>query len=117
MSRVEAPEVSRNNLADLVAWLNLGDVVVLLSRNCQGGTPYHRPGVDSEDPKTFRVIYMDISQHASLGDEGEWPWYFLDAAGAVRTCSPALQQMVLTRSAPNQFFFTLGYSALRFDAH
>lgn len=110
-SRLGLPEITENNLRDLCKCLELGDIVVLLTGNKRFMMPYCKPGVPSQDPNTFRVIYMDIGKMESLGLDGEWPWYFESSAGAVKYQQGDLIPRILACDLPHTFHFGLGFSA------
>ena len=63
---------SGNDLADIVAWLKLGNIVIIHANGY--GRTYRIPGL-----KAIRKIYVNVSSFPSLLDEDEWPWYIKDA--------------------------------------
>lgn len=108
-SRVGLPEITSNNLRDLCKCLEQGDIVVLLTGNKRYMMPYCKPEVPSQDPNTFRVIYMDIGKMESLGLGDEWPWYFESSAGAVKYQEGDLIPRILAEDLPHSFHFSLGF--------
>jgi|ERR1043165_2054200 hypothetical protein len=106
-TRLGRPKTSSNNLADLCKWLKMGDIVVLVSGNFM--MPYAQRHVPNQDPASFRVIYMDITSHASLGHEGEWPWYFDSSAKARKFTEGPLIERLRRKDFPHMFSFRLGY--------
>ena len=70
---LEEPEVSHNNLADVINWLKMGDIVMLHS-NLQNGQVYHKNCKENKESfDNKRLIWVNVSSMPSLLLEGEWP--------------------------------------------
>ena len=106
MARLECPETTSNNLADVLLWIKMGDCVVLVTDNGKY-MPYCQRSVFSEDPKTYRTIYVDISAMPALGNSEEWPWYILNNGGVFCT-DELMQKHILGNTHPNCYRLSLG---------
>jgi hypothetical protein len=63
---------TNNNLKDIIGWLKEGSILCLMTYN-KKIFYYSTETTDELDDTT--LIYVDISNHSSLMNEGEWPWY------------------------------------------
>lgn len=80
----EPLEITDNNLADVIQWLKKGHYVIIHS---QYGRFFHDCSLQfcNEDQieeflNHHRIIYLDVSSHSSLLDDGEWNVY-IEGAG------------------------------------
>ena len=63
---------TNNNLKDIIGWLKEGSILCLMTYN-KKKFYYSTETLEQLDDTT--LIYVDISNHSSLLNEGEWPWY------------------------------------------
>ena len=106
-TKTDPPECSPNNLKDIIEWLKMGDIVVLHSGN-KYGQIYHRCS-ETTSLENIRVIYVDVANHASLLDEGEWPWYIINQ-GHTSLCDCDLKSDALNAvKVPHIYRFEINY--------
>ena len=63
---------TNNNLKDIIGWLKEGSILCLMTHHKK--IFYYSTETNYELDDTT-LIYVDISNHSSLLNEGEWPWY------------------------------------------
>jgi hypothetical protein len=74
--RLQRPEVTTNNLKDIIDWLKLGDIVVLTNQNI---VHYIFHDCKCTDINSVRTIKIDCQKIPNLLLEDEWNWYINDA--------------------------------------
>jgi len=110
------PTISTNNLKDIIDWLNFGDYVVIHD-NWKYGRFFHTKCsaddcMSDEAIKQFlencRIIYINVSSHSSLLDDGEWEYYIKSANHQECTCK-LKKRIVDPNELPYCYYLTLGY--------
>lgn len=104
-------KITSNNLADIIGWLNEGNHVFIHNKYL-GGRFFHRCTGTTENCEELmtktRVIYVNVSSHSSLLDDGEWNWY-IENAGFTE-CKCQLRSYVSDLDqVPNKKQLSLGY--------
>ena len=82
------PKVTRNNLKDIIDYLNDGDYVVIHD-DVKYGRYFHQkcPTTDDDFINNNRVIYVNVNKMPGLLDEGEWEWYIKSVGHCECTCN------------------------------
>ena len=70
-------EITGNNLLNVVNWLKAGHIVCL--HNSYKNDQYYYSSETIESVSTQELIYVNLSNWASLLDEDEWPYFIKDS--------------------------------------
>lgn len=87
-------KITSNNLRDVISWLKKGHYVIIYSNygrffhNCS--IPFCTEDQIEEYLDHHRIIYLNVSSHSSLLNDGEWNDY-IQAAG-FQECQCALKK-------------------------
>jgi hypothetical protein len=78
---------TNNNLKDIIGWLKEGSILCLMTYNKK---VFYYLTETNENLDDTTLIYVDVSKHSSLLNEGEWPWYiekegFVEYKGSLPT--------------------------------
>ena len=73
----DEPDVSSNNLGDILNWLKQGDHVVLYSNN-YNKTTWHDCNKQANTITKNRVININVGRWSCLLNDDEWFWYLKD---------------------------------------
>lgn len=83
--------ITRNNLADIINWLESGAYVVVHSKNGRFFHKCTKNTLTADEIKhyldTHRFIYVNVSKMPGLLDDGEWNWYITETGFDECKCS------------------------------
>ncbi len=102
--------MTSNNLADVIGWLK-EEQPTLVVLHARGYAPrFFHNQCDEKAENLPRVIYVDVSRHVGLLDQGEWDWYIIEALGKPEcTCDDLKNKAHSTRNITHYHQFSLGY--------
>lgn len=102
----EAPDISSNQLLDVIKWLRNGDIVVIFNDNNVFRIFYQSEEYINNLTER-RIIMIDCQTVPGICDDGEWNYYITEAGNIESTSVDLLQKIrvMIGNKSPNVFGF------------
>lgn len=102
----DPPTTTNNQLADVLGFLNKGDIVVIFNNN-NVFRIFYKSKESIEDLTDKRIILIDCQTVPGICDDGEWNYYITTAGNIESTSVDLLQKIrvLIGNKSPNIFSF------------
>lgn len=98
--------ITTNQLADVLGFLNKGDIVVIFNNN-NVFKIFYKSKESIENLTDKRIILIDCQTVPGICDDGEWNYYITSAGNIESTSIDLLQKIrvIIGNKSPNIFSF------------
>lgn len=102
----ENPTITTNQLADVLGFLNKGDIVVIFN-DSNIFRIFYKSKESIENLTDKRIILIDCQTVPGICDDGEWNYYITEAGNIESTSVDLLQKIrvMIGNKNPNIFSF------------
>ena len=102
----DKPKTTTNQLADIICWLEEGDIVVI--KNDYGKNYiFHNGCSDGKNLTDHRIVMINCVSLPSLLNEGEWELYIRESGNKICECDnivPKLNEIVANKEDYHNIF-------------